>query len=512
MDFNTDIDTYSIAELLIILNMNDVEARDPVLIRDRVEPFLEKYKSLDDKKMFNFFKDIQTTLVNYAEELEEGDEDYSENTNLGKQANEFITNAGALPQNNEIQADKITDRFQQVEVFANNHVPMEQTQLGVNNVKNVEVAQDGKLNPTLSNTTTRMVVIDSFFRQESSNNVEVSTDYTLDLSDRLSRVLSLRLYSVQIPMTFYVIDDVYGNTCFWITNEEQNIPISIPPANYTPTSLVDALNLSFTTAGFTDVSVEYDSSTFKITLLLDGGLYTPPPDSSYTGFSLEVDTTFVTFYNPEKPLECNTTCIPQALKINETLGYLMGFQSQAQYQILEDGNVAESVVNLYGPRYLVLMLDDFAQNHLNNGLVTITEPSKLVKLPDYYTTDHPFICEEDNQGNQVPQLVQSGPRTLTQNQLYTINEIMKNNANNLDTRSKAPTTTNVLAVIPLKNQNRGSIYVDFSGQLQENKRTYFGPVDIERMRIKLLDDKGNTLNLNGANWSFTLLSENLYQY
>ena len=75
--------------------------------------------------------------------------------------------------------------------------------------------------------------------------------------------------------------------------------------------------------------------------------------------------------------------------------------------------------------------------------------------------------------------MQSGPRTLTQNQLYTINEIMKNNANNLDTRSKAPTTTNVLAVIPLKNQNRGSIYVDFSGQLQENKRTYFGPVDIE---------------------------------
>ena len=89
---------------------------------------------------------------------------------------------------------------------------------------------------------------------------------------------------------------------------------------------------------------------------------------------------------------------------------------------------------------------------------------------------------------------------------------MKNNANNLDTRSKAPTTTNVLAVIPLKNQNRGSIYVDFSGQLQENKRTYFGPVDIERMRVRLLDDKGNTLNLNGSNWSFTLLSENLYQY
>jgi len=461
--------------------------------------------------MFDFFQDIQDTLIQYSEELDEGNEDITEDTSLGKQTTQFITNAGALPQDNEVQADKITDRFQQVEVFKNNHVPMEQTQLGVNNVKNIDVAQDGKLNPTLSNTTTRMVVIDSFFRQESGIGVEVSTDYTLDLSDRLSRVLSLRLYSVQIPMTFYVIDDVYGNTCFWITNQNLNIPISIPPANYTPSSLVEAINNSFLQVGFSDVSASYDTSTFKITLSLSGGTYTPT-DGTPTAFTIDPSTTFITFYNSEEPLECKTTCIPQALKINETLGYLMGFQAQAQYPVLADGNVAESVVNLYGPRYLVLMLDDFAQNHLNNGLVTITEPSKIVKLPDYYTTDHPFVCEEDEQGNQVPQLVQSGPRTLTQNQLYTINEIMKNNANNLDTRSKAPTTTNVLAVIPLKNQNRGSIYVDFSGQLQENKRTYFGPVDIERMRIKLLDDKGNTLNLNGANWSFTLLSENLYQY
>ena len=312
-------------------------------------------------------------------------------------------------------------------------------------------------------------------------------------------------------MTFYVIDDVYGNTCFWITDGDQNIPISVPPGNYTATSLVDAVNQAFSDAGFvfSSLPVTYNSSNYKLTISVDGGQYIPV-DTSTTAFTIS-STSFITFFNATKPLTCNTTCIPQALKVNETLGYLMGFQNQIEYSVLPDGNVGESVVNLYGPRYIVLMLDDFAQNHLNNGLVTITEPSKLVKLPDYYTTDHPFQCE-DVSGNPVPQLVQSGPRTLTQNQLYTINEILKNNANNLDTRAKAPTTTNVLAVIPLKEQSKGSIYVDFSGQLQENKRIYFGPVDIERMRVRLLDDKGNTLNLNGANWSFTLLSENLYQY
>ena len=45
-----------------------------------------------------------------------------------------------------------------------------------------------------------------------------------------------------------------------------------------------------------------------------------------------------------------------------------------------------------------------------------------------------------------------------------------------------------------------------------NTRTYFGPVNISRMRVALQDDKGNTLNLNGGDWSITLMAETLYQY
>jgi len=56
------------------------------------------------------------------------------------------------------------------------------------------------------------------------------------------------------------------------------------------------------------------------------------------------------------------------------------------------------------------------------------------------------------------------------------------------------------------------MYIDFSGQLQENKRVYFGPVDIERMRVKLVTDKGHVVNLNGGDWSFIMLCETLYQY
>jgi hypothetical protein len=56
------------------------------------------------------------------------------------------------------------------------------------------------------------------------------------------------------------------------------------------------------------------------------------------------------------------------------------------------------------------------------------------------------------------------------------------------------------------------MYVDFSGSLQDNPRIYFGPVNIDRLRVRLVDDMGRTVNLHGVDWSITLISENLYQY
>ena len=91
---------------------------------------------------------------------------------------------------------------------------------------------------------------------------------------------------------------------------------------------------------------------------------------------------------------------------------------------------------------------------------------------------------------------------------------MKNNEKSYNYRLSSPTTTDTFALIPVKGGglNTGNVYVEFGGSLQDNKRVYFGPVNIERMRITLYDDKGNVLNLNGGDWSVTLMSENLYQY
>jgi hypothetical protein len=393
---------------------------------------------------------------------------------------------------------------------------MNRETLGVNNTFQLPVAQDGKLNPTLKNTTQRLIVLDSFFRQESSG-PSISTDYTLDLSDHLTDVLSLRLWSIEVPLTYYVIDVNYGNTCFWVSDGSNNIAITIPSGNYIPSTFVTALNDAFAAAGFTFTSpvipVSYNFSNYKITMKLNGGTYTPPSGSTTTAFTITADATRLIFFDPTITLQCEITCVQHGLFLNQTLGWLMGYHaSTGTIPVEVAGNTGDSVLDLNGPRYFILALDDYNQNHLNNGLVSITEPSKVVKLPSYYSPDQPYICEPSQFG-QVAQLTQSSPRTLTQSQIYTINEILKNNVNNMELRAKAPTTTDVFAIVPIKQaQNGGGLYVDFSGQLQDNRRTYFGPVDIERMRIRLLNDKGNVVNLNGADWAITIISENLYQY
>jgi hypothetical protein len=85
---------------------------------------------------------------------------------------------------------------------------------------------------------------------------------------------------------------------------------------------------------------------------------------------------------------------------------------------------------------------------------------------------------------------------------------------NTNFRAKAPTSPDILAILPVKtsNLNTGTMISEMSGSLQENIRVYFGPVNIERMKIKLLDDKGNIINLNGLDWCVTLICECLYQY
>jgi hypothetical protein len=55
-------------------------------------------------------------------------------------------------------------------------------------------------------------------------------------------------------------------------------------------------------------------------------------------------------------------------------------------------------------------------------------------------------------------------------------------------------------------------YTSFGANLLLNERRYYGPVDITKMKVRLVDDKGNTINLNGADWNMSIIVNELYQY
>ena len=149
----------------------------------------------------------------------------------------------------------------------------------------------------------------------------------------------------------------------------------------------------------------------------------------------------------------------------------------------------------------------FNNNRLNKGIISTVQSQTKLDLPSYY---NPVSQQCDDSNNVFT--VKSAPRQLTQAQLYTINTIYQDRQTQ-KTRPNAPTSNNVLAVIPIPNATAyGDNIVLFGSDMSTNSRDYFGPVTIERIKTSILDDKGNLVDLNGADWSFTFRIKQLYQY
>jgi hypothetical protein len=67
----------------------------------------------------------------------------------------------------------------------------------------------------------------------------------------------------------------------------------------------------------------------------------------------------------------------------------------------------------------------------------------------------------------------------------------------------------ILARISLK-ASYFSLLMENDLPIVSEPRKYFGPVDIQRLRIRLYDERGNVLNMNSSNWSFCLNFKMLY--
>ena len=143
---------------------------------------------------------------------------------------------------------------------------------------------------------------------------------------------------------------------------------------------------------------------------------------------------------------------------------------------------------------------------MNDGLVTVTRTDYDIPLPSYANRSN-YKCDASGQ-------LAIFNTSLTAKQIYSANQILSTRQGNQkeNVYASTPFTQDIFAYVPIKTAglSAGQSFIDFSGSLQNQERNYFGPVNIKKISIQLLNDKGNILDLNNANWSFSFIAEQLY--
>ena len=302
------------------------------------------------------------------------------------------------------------------------------------------------------------------------------------------------------------------------TGGENDITLTITPGSYSRTGLLDIINTQI--ALYNDSNTTKVSGRFELTTINN----LPHLNINLTILRKYLPKDFnIVFFDEISFAQCssgyssvrNTTW-------DSTLGWVLGFREFTIYDMGAIGQTGTADMiqiegdtgistNLYN--YFLLCIDDYNQNHLNDGLVTITNRDTSIPLPSYASRAD-FQCDPVT-GN----LVYNTTTGLTQSQIYAATEIAnsKNQTSSIGTSISAksygtgPFVKDVFGLVPLKVSGlaSGSTFSEFGGTLQNQERTYFGPVNIQRMTVRLVTDRGDLVDLNNANWSFSLIAEQL---
>jgi hypothetical protein len=347
------------------------------------------------------------------------------------------------------------------------------------------------------------------------NNVSISDKQITFLSSQTNNYFEL----IPHPDIIGLQDNLY------------KIKVTIPPGTYSMNQLVIAINAQI------DANAPLaNGSKFSI-VEIDG--------QNYVQFRANINKVFVTadyrvsFYDPTSFVSCYSGATRkgnssiQNVTWDTTIGWLLGYRQSTIYYLSNyvglnktsstniknyfltgtGSNVCEMIgdtavsTNLYN--YFLILLDDYAQNHLNDGLVTITNQETSVSHAPVK-----YVCDPVTQQlTAFPANYGDPGVTYTANQLYSFNQQIMSQQVIQKSYSSGPFVKDVFGIIPLKvsGMSLGTVYVEFGGTLQNQERVYFGPVNISRMSIKLLTDRGDVVDLNNSNWSFSLVCEQLYK-
>ena len=183
---------------------------------------------------------------------------------------------------------------------------------------------------------------------------------------KLNGVVSLQLTALELPNTFYGISNIFGNNFFVIEISGYNpLMVTIPDGNYNYTSLQGYINNFFT---------NYTQAPYnKIQVLSDENIQSGSTSGSGRMIFGSIDGTQPFSINFLTDINGN---VDQQTPLPLKLGWLMGFREGFYENALT--YVSEGIINLTGPSYMYLVVDDFNKS-VNDGFYAAFNSSILNK-------------------------------------------------------------------------------------------------------------------------------------
>ena len=448
LQFNTDINIYTIDELLALLNIQITEKSDVQTVQkeiiDKSNAYIKQFSDINRKDIVEFAGKMKEKLLGRYNTPEKS----TSQQTLIRYENEYIPFMDDLKGPN--QSNELYDK-------------------------------NGAGNPINRKTMIQLLNIDSRFRDNYDSSSP--SDYLIYLPYTLQNVTEMKICDIELSTNYYPISESLENNYFWIASYTQeqlvtNTPtlyyIYIPSGNYYFADLTSYINTSLINIEpaliRNNTSYEVPISCF-VDLRYNNGI------ANGTGkTTLGIVTNDAVLNNAEwkiVKLELNfeapsiaglktsakVTNVDQRLLYNnmslfskeKKFGWLLGFR-KGKYSNLQPiltlttSIVSESVPNILGPPYIYLIVNDFNKNRNNHFIGT----SRYGLLP---------------------------------------NDIIAR----ISIKASA---FNVQA------QNDFSVYAE--------TRHYFGPVKINKLRIQLVDEYGRFLDLNNSDFSFTIRITSTY--
>jgi hypothetical protein len=340
-------------------------------------------------------------------------------------------------------------------------------------------APPGIVNPLAIATIKRALNVDTRFR---SNYYSTrSTDFVFNIPYKFENVTSMSVATYELPLTYYAISQQYENNCIvfqWkavgAVNYDKQYTLIIPDGNYNASfqsgngspieSTINGILKDTALVAETGLAYTVDRTSGRSIFSCNSVLPISPFTSPFTGSMRIVFNVKASIDRTATSATGNSSSQSDTRPLPLFLGWQLGYRT-AMYEL--SGGVDASGSTSPG----------IPQSAISEGICLITGPQYV------------FLCIDD----------------------------YNNNVNNYYASAYGSSTIapNIIARLNIKQQigSTGAFNVISGESLSTSltySREYFGPVDIQRIRITLVDDFGRVLDLNNMDWSFALMFECVY--